>query len=405
MKKIQKKWLSNIILGYLLLNPIFDVLTSFSIHFLSKSMPVVLIIKVLFILFLLFLNWQQKEKKSFYYSIGLFFYFLCFFFLIYQKHGISSFFLEAQSLFRTFYFPCIFLFLYPLQKKGILEIKISNLCYILFFYLFFLVVPEFFHLGFSSYTEGKIGGLGWYYSTNEISGILAILGPFLVPYLKNKNYFLKILFIVFYMSGIFIIGTKVPILAFMITIFFFFVSFLWELWKKKAWKKLLLSISSSMIAFGCFIVILLSSSFYQNIKIHLEFLQIHQVSDLMTFHNIDHFVFSERLSFFQNTLTLYKNSSTCEKILGMGNVEYGKTNPRKMIEMDYFDLFFSYGIIGTILFFAPFFLISIKRKFLLEEKISIFLIVLLAFFSGHILIAPSVSILVALIFLPKKEMI
>ena len=271
--------------------------------------------------------------------------------------------------------------------------------------MFFLVVPEFFHLGFSSYTEGKIGGLGWYYSTNEISGILAILGPFLVPYLKNKNYFLKILFIVFYMSGIFIIGTKVPILAFMITIFFFFVSFLWELWKKKAWKKLLLSISSSMIAFGCFIVILLSSSFYQNIKIHLEFLQIHQVSDLMTFHNIDHFVFSERLSFFQNTLTLYKNSSTCEKILGMGNVEYGKTNPRKMIEMDYFDLFFSYGIIGTILFFAPFFLISIKRKFLLEEKISIFLIVLLAFFSGHILIAPSVSILVALIFLPKKEMI
>ena len=50
MKKIQKKWLSNIILGYLLLNPIFDVLTSFSIHFLSKSMPIVLIIKVLFIL-------------------------------------------------------------------------------------------------------------------------------------------------------------------------------------------------------------------------------------------------------------------------------------------------------------------------------------------------------------------
>ncbi len=401
-----KKKISNIIWLYLFLSPVFDVITSFSIHFFSHSMPLILGIKILFLLFLLLINIKLKEKKSIFYSVFLCFYFFFFFILLLNFKGTSSLFLEAQNLFRTYYFPLVMLFLFFLQKNDIFQVKEKNLCYILFFYLIFLIIPELFHIGFSSYTQGKVGGLGWYYSTNEISGILAILGPFLLTYLKKKNWYFRIFAFLFYFFGILVIGTKVPVFAFIITITSFFLSFLLNLWKQKKWKTLFFSVGCSILIFCSFLFILFSTSFYKNIKTHLDFLEIKQVDDLFTFHNLDHFIFSQRLSFLQNTSNIYNQSNIMEKIFGMGHVVKidNQSVSRKMIEIDYFDLFFSYGIVGSILFFLPLFLISLKRKYLLEEKISLLLVILLAFFSGHILIAPSVSILVVLIMMPKKEM-
>ena len=119
---------------------------------------------------------------------------------------------------------------------------------------------------------------------------------------------------------------------------------------------------------------------------HLNFLGIHQIQDLFTFHHIDHFIFSERLSFLSDTHEIYQTHSFPVKVIGMGIGDVYETSPvsMKTIEMDYFDIFYHYGIIGVCYF------------------ISIFLILLLAFFSGHILNAPSVSVIVALILIPKK---
>ena len=265
------------------------------------------------------------------------------------------------------------------------------------------MVPELLHLGFSSYAHSKVGGLGWYYSTNEISGILAILGPFMLSFVKEKKGFFRILFLVFYFLGILVLGTKVPILAFCITIFCFLGSYFYSLYKNKRWKSIGIAFVSSLIGFVCFILVLFSSSFYQNIKIHLNFLEIYRVQDLFTFHHIDHFIFSERLSFLKSTHEVYEQVSLPEKVLGMGMVQKENSESMKMIEIDYFDIFYHYGIIGFLLFFSCFFLISWKRKYTLEEKVSIFLIFLLGFFSGHIFVAPSVSVISVLVFIPKED--
>lgn len=398
-------WISKVIWLYLFLSPFFDVITSFSIHYLSKSMPVILGIKFLFLIFLLFLNFHYRDRKSIFYSFLMGIYFVCFFLLMWKEKGTGSFFLEAQNLFRTFYFPFVFLFLFSLQKRGIFQIQSRYFSYILYIYLFFLIIPHLLHLDFSSYAYSKEGSLGWFYSTNEIGGILALLGPFLLSYLATQKWIVRIFSFAFYVCGILVIGTKVPILAFLITIFLFFVRFVWRLYKKREWKKIIGTMGVALVSVIGFSLVLLNSSFYQNIKIHLEFLEIHELSDLFTFHHIDHFIFSERLSFLQSTNEVYANSTFMNKCLGIGIVEFQENEPisQKMIEMDYFDIFYHYGIIGTLLFFLPFFLVPLRRKYLFEEKISILLAFLLALFSGHILVSPSVSVLVASVFIPKEE--
>ncbi|MFK4998715.1 O-antigen ligase family protein [Bacillus sp. N9] len=49
----------------------------------------------------------------------------------------------------------------------------------------------------------------------------------------------------------------------------------------------------------------------------------------------------------------YANAPSTQKLFGMGYSGNYTKKPR-MIEMDYFDIFFSTGIIGTILFFIPY---------------------------------------------------
>lgn len=71
--------------------------------------------------------------------------------------------------------------------------------------------------------------------------------------------------------------------------------------------------------------------------------------------------------------------------------------------MDYYDIFYRHGVVGTILYFLPF-LLHIKRKYTMTTYLSILLIFILAFFSGHIFVAPSVSFLVAIILTRKEDL-
>lgn len=396
-----KKRISKIIWFFLFLMPFLDVVTSFMIHFQGRSSYLVLAIKFLFLLFLIGLNLKYQNKKIFWFG-SIFTLYICLFFLVATQ--LSFFFLEAQGLFRTFYFPFLLLSFSFLQKEDFFAVTKSQLLTLLFWYLFFLVVPEIFHLGFASYAHSKVGGIGWFYSTNEIGGILAILGPFLFhEYINHKRWFLFLL-ILFYILGILVLGSKAPVLALGIIVVCFFLQFLVTVFRSKNWKKFYLSILSSFLFILVFGMILRGSSFYKNIKIHLDFLGIHEVKELFTYQHIDHFVFSERLTFLAQTHHVYMEQNKSRQLLGMGVLESEELGrSMKMIEMDGFDVFYHYGVCGFFLFVYPFFNFLRKRKFTFEEKICFALLLLLSFFTGHILVAPSVSLLVVLVLLPKKE--
>lgn len=403
--KISPELSTKIIWIFLFLNPFCDVATSFANHYLGRSLYLVLGLKFFFLVFLFFLCQKKDSKKLVLFVLLGMIFFSSFLVLQCVMKGFNYFLLEAQSLFRTFYFPYVLSFLLVLYRQNRFVVHRKYLVFLLFLYLFFLVVPSLLGWGFYSYAHSKLGNIGWFYSTNEIGGILAILGPFLFFFLKDKNWFFRVFGILFYLLGIWVLGTKVPMIAFLLMLFCFFGVFYHKLFLNKEWKKIIFSTCGTVICTVLLTLAILHSSFYNNIKVHLNFLGINQVQDLFTFHHIDHFVFSERLSFWNDTHEIYSSSPLVMKVMGIGVGILGEVNPNsmKMIEMDYLDIFYHYGIWGILLFLFPFLFFFHKEKFQMDEKISITLLFLLALFSGHILVAPSVCVLVALVFIPKKS--
>ena len=86
-----------------------------------------------------------------------------------------------------------------------------------------------------------------------------------------------------------------------------------------------------------------------------------------------------------------------------------------MVEMDYVDLFYRHGVIGFLLtmgLYLAFCISAVKQNIKEKDKrkkitffLSFFLSILLAFFTGHVLLAPAVSIYVALLLTDRnKEM-
>ena len=176
--------------------------------------------------------------------------------------------------------------------------------------------------------------------------------------------------------------------------------------KSKKYKYIIISSLVSIICILSSLFIIPKTSFYKNLEIHKNYLGLNSYLDVFTDYKlIDHFIFSQRLTFLSNTNKNYLNSSVPEKVFGIGYIEnYGKDSVSlKTIEIDYFDILYRHGI-GFIIYFMiviPYFVnvFKIKDKSLynLELKVSVLLILILSFFSGHVLLSPSVSIFAAMI--------
>ncbi len=418
MKKINE-WIrihiQTIIVWFLLLGPIFDCVTALSIHLLHISFTGIMVIKILFLgllLYDLFFISKCRYKHKIIFMISLLItYMILFTVQVFFQKGTDVIFYECQSMVRTFFFPMVLLLLYNLHLEERLKINSKYLCYVLLLYLGFILFPILTHTGFSSYAYSKTGTIWWFYSTNEIGGILSILFPFLFYRFMNHKKWVLLLGMVILLGVYFAIGTKVPILSVMITIVIFGISYITQLFQKHKWNQLSYLGIGLILGIVSLIFVVPKTSFYKNIQIHLDFLEIHSISDLLTVDKIDHFIFSERVTFLSNTVENYQQAPWNQKLLGIGYIENDATDHvnMKLIEMDYYDIVLRHGILGGILYFIPLLWILIliwknrKVHFKLDYLVSILLILLLSLFSGHIITSPSVSILVAYILLGGLE--
>ena len=284
---------------------------------------------------------------------------------------------------------------------------------VLITYLVCILVPNCLNLGFKTYEITKAGTLGFFNSANEISGIISILTPIMILILVNKKKILLTLIIVLiYLYVILTIGTKTPLLSLGITIFFTYLWFIRQEIKLKRVKRVAISIILLLIFIAGMIVILPKTNFYKNIETHLEFLEVDNITEVFKDKKlIDHFIFSERLTFLENRYKDYRDENNYLQLFGIGYLKDGKDT--KAIEMDYFDIYYSQGLIGFIIYFGIygyFFYLIMKRRKKLDFTqymlyISVVLSVLLSFVTGHIITAPAVSILliVLLLILEKNK--
>lgn len=138
------------------------------------------------------------------------------------------------------------------------------------------------------------------------------------------------------------------------------------------------------------------------------------------FYRTANWLLSNRLAHALPTIKTYAGSDLAGKLFGVGYMRYegAPASMEKALEMDFLTLLLRHGILGTILYVIPllYFLFRIlKQIFVRFRKVfgsiwyctylyALLLGVGIAFFAGHVLTAPAVSIYIAVILiLSEKE--
>ncbi len=391
-----------IITIYFLVQPFLDVMTFININIpITVGMTSRFLFMAFAIYYILFIN---KNKKRVWIYLGSLFIYGLLFLIPYFNNGML--FLELKSLLKVYYFIIILILFYT-NKDKIKDFDYKYLNYIFIIYILFILIPNLIG-NFGSYDIAKIGEKGLFNSANEIGAILSFLFPVYVYKMFDDKHKIKYIpIIILYICTIFIIGTKVPVMAFIITALFFGIKYFMETIKKKQIKQTIILVSSVTILTIFSIIIIPKTPFYSNIKTHMNYFEINSVKEIFTkYENLDNIIFSERLSLTEDNMAYYKSQSTYKKLLGSGYYEIKDAQiiERKTAEIDYVDIFVSFGIIGTLLFFIP--VIYVLTNFIIEFKkldkkqtlylVLYFLIFSIALFSGHIFVAPAVSIYLAM---------
>jgi hypothetical protein len=191
------------------------------------------------------------------------------------------------------------------------------------------------------------------------------------------------------------VGTKVLLLGTFVVIMYFAIKYISKFERRK---RLVLSIGLLMFI-GLCILILPFTPVFKNLVISLDYYGVKSGFDLFKPKFIDNIIFSNRISF---AIKVFKTfASTIPYIIfGIGK---SLLIAIKDVEIDIIDIFYSLGILGTIIYIYTFnnkvFKLSGMYKFIFV------LLFIISLFSGHILIKPMVSTFLGVLFLlDEKEL-
>ncbi len=390
---------------FLFMQPFLDVLAAVLIYnnvdnFITSLIR--LVFMGLMVLYLYFGEYKNKKKILIYVSTLIMTIIIHTLIMVLDK-DMSVFMYEFKNTISTYYFVFLLISLGVIYKDN--KIGKKELMYLWIIYVLLTFIPNVLGIGFKSYSHSKTGMTGWFYSANVVGSILVILLPIILSEIKKLPKLLIVILGALVLYSIFSLGTKTPVLGLGIILFFNLLYYVYKLFKSKKKKSIVIIFSSLILLCGVSVYVIPKTSFYENLKIHYNFLKKNDVK-VFSKEFLDHFVFSQRLSMEERTRHNYNKSPIQEKIFGIGYIENYSTDSvnLKIVEMDYFDIFYREGIIGFVLFFIPviymivmFFKNNSINFVSVNMFISILLIMLLALFQGHIFITPAISIFVALI--------
>lgn len=390
-----KKVFNNTIYYIILFLPLLDFITGIC-NWSNIGFSFSLVIKGLFlVLAIVYLLKNYKDKKIF---ILIFFYLITYFlYLILNQKNII---IEITNVIKIFYLPILILFFSNYQnnkitKKTLVKIEIS--------YMLLYLIPIIFNLGhnLNELYPNKYMYLSYFYSGNELANTFIIMLPVTLIYLvKSNSYILKIFLGILILISGFLCGTKAYYLSIIIIIFYLIIINRKKVKEFFLKKPLIVWAFVASISLGI-LIYLPSSSLITNIKTTLNYYNVDEINDLFSLENIDHIIFSNRITFLKNINEEYlSNTTNLEKLLGMGRE---KILILKDIEIDIFDIFYSIGVVGTIIYLFTFIYILKNTKLKKIYHFTFYLVLIISLFSGHILFSPMPSTYLALLFLISKN--
>ncbi|PFC90985.1 hypothetical protein CN272_02625 [Bacillus anthracis] len=428
------------LLLFIVFQPILDLLTSFSIYVLHMSATVGIVVRFAFMLlalgYLLLHHKQQGAKKYILY--------LCLFGIVLAIGLVNnlmikspvSFGEEVKFIMKSVY-PIVLLFGYIIALK---ELKNNEFAFhkIITYFLYATLILSISIIAamatgtdFPSYPNSKIGSRGWFFAGNDLSSIFAIMFPIVVLYSVHKTTsFSKVYYwipTVLAMYASIMIGTKVGYGAIVITLgialFFLFIEYMMHRKKEGKGFTYLVNTIVATVVLGGLLVLTPQTPIAKNMSIHLQIYEYkksvqdekdrkegkvvkeeeHKQGEL-TDSEMKSLIYSDRDKFLKVYKQYYKEAPLSQKLFGMGYAG-NYTTKMKLVEMDFYDLFFAFGIVGFLMYLLPLLYFGIKifirlitnfkKLFSVKHMLLASTLVLslgIGFMSGHVLTAPAVSI-------------
>ena len=392
------KVISFLLMILIIMQPLMDALTYLQIRYSFNFLSISSVLRTLtFSLTILYLLFTKDKRKDIW--------FLLIYFLIYLgcqvfwlNNGLSS---SLNTLLTIFYLPVIVIFMNKADiNKKYFNLKIIMITYLI--YLNLIIIPYLFKYGnyADNFYEGKNGFYGLFYGGNEISNILVIMLPLVIEYLvRKKSYFLISLTFIELLLCIYLVGTKTLILGSIIVSIYFLIKYLRPVYKKLEKKKKYLIWTFLILLVIGVILILPKMAVTKNIIRAIKYYGFN-LNNIFSLNGLDKLVFSGRLEILSKVNNLYLHSPLINILMGLGK---SYVNTFKGIEIDIFDIFFSIGIIG-ILIYGYLCFKNIKDTKLKGIYLFTFILsIMISLVTGHVLNMPNVSIYIGLLFVLNKQ--
>lgn len=363
------------IIIFLLLGPFLDV-ASF------LGFPISILVRGIFLAGILFYLYITKKERNLLIPISILGIIIFFYQFLYLHFGLLP---SVSAVLKFLYLPICLLFfknyIMPFQKQKLLGM-------VLIMYIGIYLLSYLTGIGADAYLEsdGKSGFKGLFSSINEFSAILVCLLPIVTNYwMEKKQFLLMVILVILSILCSLLTGTKILMGGILFTVIYL-------IWQER--ERLFLSrtrnqkigICSMIIVFsicGCFLFT--KTRTYQNMIVQQKFFE---VENIVSLNFINRVVYNNRLTFLKENFDYFKNQDVIEILLGIGM----ENHDIKMVEIDIFDILFRYGIIGFIAFCGTIVVTINWKKINKIDKVSILLLLMISFTSGHVLIYPAVSI-------------
>ena len=431
MKKIfsiQRQTLYNaIIIAFILLPVIIDQVNGFLQFRLGVGFSISQYIKSVYTLFLLFFSFSQFFLFGRTGSVsGILLTVFLFFNIIISNilfHDRSSYLLTDVIFFsKILTFPISYAFFFYLYKKepGHFQFIYRTSYLILAIILFLAIILSLFGFGMLNYGMGdgdiELGYRGFFIAGNEVGALFILVYSFwFFDLLQNNHPFWKLFagtLVGMLVAGLIVSKTAIGSFVF-VTLFtpLFLKLKTRTFFRFSVYDKRMALIFSLLMVISTTIIYVL---FHDRIIANIERIQFN-ISRAESFNS---FLLSGRDERFENSWRLFNQYSTIEKLIGTGWSYPQEVISRKFLgdgssEVDYLDILVSYGIIGVLLIYSFWILISFKiiKKFILGRDvyivpilISFFLLFINSFLSGHIIYSAMVGFYLGLL-ISKVEVI
>lgn len=395
--KSSKKIFDKLIILYIFLQPFIDAITMYQIRSTLNIPSISVVLRGLFLIIIVVWLYKNSKKKHLIYLIIGYFIIDCIYIFFFTSNSLYQ---EIANLFQIFYLPFV-LYFFMKYENSVINDKFIFQIYLV--YLNLIIIPYFLNIGVyaSDYYVGKSGYYGLFNGGNEISAIILGLMPIAIKYLVGiKNNFLRIITLIETIFCIYLIGTKTILLGSIIVIIYFIFKWLYHNYQKINKKNLVKILIIAFLVLLVGYLVLPMTPLYKNIYLALKFFNVNSIGDFANLDVIDNIIFSGRLNILANINEIYIDSSLLVHLFGLGETTLLNL---KLVEIDIFDIFYSIGLIGFLIYIVTNILILKKIKIDGTYKFSFILLVIVSLFTGHILTSTCVSLYFGIYVLLNKN--